>query len=137
MIIDPQDHLIRPFLRSAKVIAVVGLSPKENRPSNEVARYLQQVGYRIVPVNPGQDRILGEPCYPDLAAIPEPVDIVDVFRRAEEVLPIAQQAIAIGAKVLWLQQGIVNEEAARLVEAAGMTCIIDRCIKIEHQRLLS
>jgi predicted CoA-binding protein len=137
MIIDPQDHLIRPFLRSAKVIAVVGLSPKENRPSNEVARYLQQVGYRIVPVNPGQDRILGEPCYPDLAAIPEPVDIVDVFRRAEEVLPIAQQAIAIGAKVLWLQQGIVNEEAARLVEAAGMTCIMDRCIKIEHQRLLS
>ncbi len=137
MIIDPQDHLIRPFLRSAKVIAVVGLSPKENRPSNGVARYLQQVGYRIVPVNPGQDRILGEPCYPDLAAIPEPVDIVDVFRRAEEVLPIAQQAIAIGAKVLWLQQGIVNEEAARLVEAAGMTCIMDRCIKVEHQRLLS
>ncbi|BDD88583.1 CoA-binding protein [Desulfofustis limnaeus] len=137
MIIDPQDHLIRPFLRSAKVIAVVGLSPKENRPSHQVARYLQQAGYRIVPVNPGQDRILGEPCYSELAAIPEPVDIVDVFRRAEEVLPIAQQAIAIGAKVLWLQQGIINENAARLVEAAGMTCIMDRCIKVDHQRLLS
>ncbi len=136
MIVNDNDQQIRSLLRSARVIAVVGLSPKEQRPSNQVARYLLAAGYRVIPVNPGQNEILGQTCYPSLGEIPEPVDIVDVFRNAAEVLPIVTQAVAIGAGAVWLQQGVVNEEAAILVEAAGLYCIMDRCIKIDHQRLL-
>lgn len=113
-------------------IAVVGLSPKTNRPSNQVASYLQQVGYRIIPVNPGQSSILGEQCYPDLQSIPEPVEVVDIFRRADQVEPIVRDAIAIGARVIWMQQGIVNEEAAALAVQAGLTVIMDRCMKVDH-----
>ncbi len=136
MTVNNNDQRISTLLRSARVIAVVGLSPKEQRPSNQVARYLLAAGYRIIPVNPGQSMILGQTCYPDLAEIPEPVDIVDIFRKASEVVPIVDQAAAIGAGAVWLQQGIVSEEAARLAEAAGLVCIMDRCIKIDHQRLL-
>ncbi len=116
-------------------IAMVGLSPKEGRPSNDVARYLIDHGYRIIPVNPGQDEILGLKCYPNLSAIPEPVDLVDVFRRPEHCPPIAEQAMAIGAKAFWLQLGIVNDDAARIASDAGLLVVMDRCLKIEHARL--
>jgi predicted CoA-binding protein len=124
------------LLKSYRNIAVVGLSPKANRPSNEVAAYLIAAGYNVIPVNPGQVEILGRPCYPDLLAIPGPVEIVDIFRRSEEVGPVVDQAIAIGAKVVWMQQGIVNEAAAALARNAGLTVIMDRCVKIDHQSLL-
>ncbi|MEE9465434.1 MAG: CoA-binding protein [Candidatus Neomarinimicrobiota bacterium] len=115
-------------------IAVVGLSPKEERASNEGARYLLDHGYRIIPVNPGQEEILGQQCYPNLAAIDKPVDVVDVFRRPEHCPPIAEEAVAIGAKALWLQLGIVSDEAARIATAGGLLVVMDHCIKIEHEQ---
>ena len=124
---------IKEILGQARSIAVVGFSPKDNRPSNMVGRYLIEAGYRVFPVNPGQSEICGLSCYPNLVAIPEPVDIVDIFRRPEEVLPVVEEAIGIGARVVWMQQGIVNHEAAALAEAAGLTVIMDRCLKVEHQ----
>ncbi len=127
---------IRKILRDSKTIAVVGLSPKPHRPSHQVASYLMEAGYTIIPVNPGQDAILGQTCYPNLRAIPIPVDMVDIFRKQEEVLPIAEDAISIGAKHIWMQEGIVNEEAAAKAEAAGLTVIMDRCTKIDHMNLL-
>ena len=127
---------IRKVLRESKTIAVVGLSPKPNRPSHQVARYLMEVGYTIIPVNPGQDIILGQTCYSNLRDIPTPVDMVDIFRRQEEVVPIVEDAIGIGARFIWMQQGIVNEEAAEKAEAAGLIVIMDRCTKIDHMNLL-
>ncbi|NOQ66105.1 MAG: CoA-binding protein [Desulfobacterales bacterium] len=127
---------IRKVLRESKTIAVVGLSPKPNRPSHQVARYLMEVGYTIIPVNPGQDTILGQTCYPNLRDIPTPVDMVDIFRRQEEVVPIVEDAIGIGARFIWMQQRIVNEEAAEKAEAAGLIVIMDRCTKIDHMNLL-
>lgn len=124
------------ILKSYRNIAVVGLSPKENRPSYQVAAYLLAAGYNIIPVNPGQGEILGRTCYPDLLAVPGPVEIVDIFRCSEEVGAVVEQAIAIGAKVVWMQQGIVNEAAAAKARAAGLTVIMDRCLKIDHQSLL-
>ncbi|UCH62469.1 MAG: CoA-binding protein [Fidelibacterota bacterium] len=115
-------------------IAVVGLSPKVERPSHGVTRYLLAQGYRVIPVNPGYDNILGLKCYPSLGAIPEPVEVVDVFRRAEHAVSVAEEAIAVGAKALWLQLGIVNDEAVRLAEEAGLLAVQNRCIKIEHER---
>ena len=126
---------IQKILSRYHTIAVVGLSPKETRPSHQVALYMQQAGYRIIPVNPGQTEILGEVCYPDLKAIPEPVEIVDIFRRSDQVEPIVRDAIEIGARVIWMQQGIVNQAACQLAEEAGLTVIMDRCMKIEHSRL--
>ena len=133
MQLAPVEILQRIFVES-KSIAVVGLSPKTNRPSNQVALYLQQAGYRIIPVNPGQTEILGEKCYPDLQAIPEPVDVVDIFRRADQVEPVVRDAVAIGTKVVWMQQGIINEEAAKIAEQAGLTVIMDRCMKVDHMQ---
>lgn len=127
---------IEDVLRSSKTIAVVGLSPKEKRPSNMVARYLQEVGYRVIPVNPGQTEILGERCYPSLLAIPEPVDLVDIFRKSEDVLPIVEEAVHIKAKAVWMQQGIVNEGAARLARESGLVVVMDRCVKVDHDVLL-
>ena len=127
---------IRKVLRESKTIAVVGLSPKPNRPSHQVASYLMEAGYTIIPVNPGQDTILGQTCYPNLRDIPTPVDMVDIFRRQEEVVPIVEDAIGIGARFIWMQQGIVNEEAAEKAEAAGLIVIMDRCTKIDHMSLL-
>jgi len=124
------------LLKECRNIAVVGLSPKENRPSNQVARYLIEAGYNIIPVNPGQSDILGKTCYPNLKSIPEQVDIVDIFRRAEDIPPIVDGAIAIGAKVVWMQQGIVNEEAAEAARKAGLTVIMDRCLKVDHMNLV-
>jgi predicted CoA-binding protein len=111
------------------------LSADWYRPSYFAAKYMQEHGFRIIPVNPKYDEILGEKCYPNLKAIPEPVDIVDVFRKPDDCVPIAQDAVAIGAKVLWLQLGVVNEEAARVAEAGGLEVVMDRCVKIEYARL--
>lgn len=129
--------VITALLKECKTIAVVGLSPKEHRPSNEVARYLLDAGYTVIPVNPGQDEILGQKCYPDLAAIPVKVDLVDIFRRAEEVGPVVDAAIAIKAKAVWMQLGIVNEAAAAKARAAGLIVIMDRCTKIDHADLIA
>ena len=126
---------LRRILRDCKTIAVVGLSAEWHRPSFFVAKYLQQHGYSIVPVNPRYAEVLGERCYPSLDAIDVAIDMVDVFRRTDDVLPIAQQAIAIGARCLWQQIGVVNVEAAELARAAGLDAVIDRCVKIEHARL--
>ncbi len=126
---------LRRILKTNHTIAVVGLSADWYRPSYFAAKYMQEHGFRIIPVNPKYDEILGEKCYPNLKAIPEPVDIVDVFRKPDDCAPIAQDAVAIGAKVLWLQLGVVNEEAARIAEAGGLEVVMDRCVKIEYARL--
>ena len=126
---------LRRILASSRTIAVVGLSAESHRPSYFAAKYMQEHGYRIVPVTPRYAEILGERCHASLETIDVPVDIVDVFRRTEEVLPIAAQAIAIGARFLWQQLGIKNAEAARLAEAPGLDAVMDRCVKIEHARL--
>ena len=123
---------IAAILAGSRTIAVVGLSPRPARPSHQVARYLAAAGYRVIPVNPGHAEILGLPCYPDLKAVPEPVDIVDCFRRSDQIQPIAEDAVAIGAKVLWLQLGVVNEAAAAFAAQAGLAVVMDRCIKIDH-----
>ena len=126
---------LRRILRTSRTIAIVGLSAEWHRPSFFAAKYVQEHGYRIVPVNPRYDEILGERCHPSLTTIEIPVDIVDVFRRTEDVMPIAEQAIAIGAKCLWQQIGVRNEAAAALAAAAGLEVVMDRCVKIEHARL--
>ena len=126
---------LRRILREGRTLAVVGLSAEWHRPSFFAAKYMQQHGYRIVPVNPRYEQVLGERCYASLLDIPDPVDIVDVFRRSEDVLPIAEQAVRIGAKCLWQQIGVKNLDAVRLVQAAGLDAVIDRCVKIEHARL--
>ncbi|MCK4838206.1 MAG: CoA-binding protein [Desulfobulbaceae bacterium] len=123
------------LLKKYRNIAIVGLSPKNNRPSNQVAVYLMEAGYNIIPVNPGQQEILGKKCYPDLESIPEPIDIVDIFRRPEDLPPIVESAIKIGAKVVWMQQGIVNEDAAASAKKAGLTVVMDRCLKVDHRNL--
>jgi uncharacterized protein len=125
---------IRKILSTTKTIAIVGLSPRTERPSYFVGSYLKYEGYRVIPVNPTVGEILGERSYPDLLSIPDPVDMVDVFRRPEECVEIARQAVQIGAKTLWLQLRIVNLEAARIAEDAGLNVIMDRCAKIEHGR---
>jgi len=126
---------LRRILRDCRTIAVVGLSAEWHRPSNFVAKYLRQHGYRVIAVNPRYTEVLGERCYQSLADIAEPVDMVDVFRRSEDVLPIALQAIAIGAKCLWQQIGVMNQEADARARAAGLDSVMDRCAKIEHARL--
>ena len=130
-----QDPLvIQRLLREARTIAIVGLSTDPQRASWFVASYLKKEGYRVIPVNPKADRILGEKAYPDLASIPEHVDIVDVFRPAADCLPIAEQAVAIGAGALWLQLRLVNLEAAELAARNGLAVVLDRCVKMEHGR---
>jgi uncharacterized protein len=126
---------LRRILKECHTVAIVGLSDQWHRPSNFVGKYLQQHGYRIIPVNPRYTEVLGERCYADLADIPERVDMVDVFRRTEDVMPFAQGAVRIGAKCLWQQIGVVNREADALVRAAGLGSVMDRCVKIEHARL--
>jgi predicted CoA-binding protein len=126
---------LRRILRSARTIAVVGLSAEWHRPSYFAAKYMQQHGYRVIPVNPRYPEVLGERCYPSLSDIPEPIDLVDVFRRTEDVLPIAREAIERGARVLWQQIGVCNLEADRVARAAGLDSVMDRCVKIEHARI--
>jgi predicted CoA-binding protein len=126
---------LRRILAESHVIAVVGLSADWFRPSYFAAKYMQEHRYRIIPVNPRYETILGEKCYQSLRDIPEKVDIVDCFRKSEDIEPIARDAVAIGAKVLWQQLGVKNLEAVRIAEAAGLDAVIDRCVKIEHARL--
>lgn len=131
-----EDEQIKKLLQEAKVIAVVGLSPKEDRPSNAVAKYLKEKSYKIVPVNPGHDEILGEKSYSSLSEIPFPVDIVDIFRKSSEVVPVVEEAVKLKPKCIWLQLGIVNDDAKKISEENGIFFVQDKCIKIEHQRLI-
>ena len=126
---------LRRILQENHVVASVGLSPNWYRPSFFAAKYLQEHGYRIIPVNPRCDEVLGEKCYPSLLEIPEKVDVVQIFQRPERVMPFVEDAIKIGAKVVWIQLGIVNEKAAARAREAGLEVVMDRCMKIEHARL--
>jgi predicted CoA-binding protein len=134
--IEINNMTIETLLKSYKTIAVVGLSADSGRASNRVASYMQSAGYRIVPVRPDGDEILGEKVYHSLDDIPFPVEIVDVFRRSETVVPVAKEAVRIGAKVFWLQEGITNEEAETLCRDAGLEVISDRCILKEHLKVV-
>jgi len=138
--LDTMNNLaeIEKVLRQIRTIAVIGLSPKENRPSNMVGRYLKDVGYTIFPVNPGQEEILGEKCYPSVDEIKESIDVVDIFRRAEDVLPIVEEVLRLPVlpQVIWMQLGIVNEKAAALARSKGLLVVMDRCIKVDHQNML-
>lgn len=125
------EAVIADLVRQSKVIAVVGLSPDPSRPSNDVARYLQTHGYRIIPVNPAESELLGEKCYASLSDIPFAVDIVDVFRRPEFVPAIAEEAVTIGAGSLWLQLGVISQEGAEIAERGGLKVVMDRCLKVE------
>ncbi len=123
------------ILESYRVVAIVGLSPNEERDSFRVAKYLKEHGYKIIPVNPMAPEVLGQKCYPDLASVPENVEIVDIFRRASDVPPIVEQAIKIGAKAVWMQEGIINEDAALMARQAGMAVVMDRCIRKVHEEM--
>jgi len=131
----PSDDELRSILGAAHTIAVVGLSSKPMRPSHEVASYLQEKGYRIVPVNPNETEVLGERAFASLVDVDVPVDAVDVFRRAEHTPEVARQAVQIGAKVLWLQEGIVNEEAFRIATEGGLDVVMGACMMREHERV--
>jgi uncharacterized protein len=126
---------IAELLTSARTIAVVGLSSRRSRPSYSVSEYMQSAGYRIIPVNPLESEVLGEKAYPDLDSVPEPVDIVDVFRRSDFVPEVVEAAIRIGAKAVWMQEGVVHDEAAERARAAGLTVVMDRCILKEHRKM--
>ena len=126
---------IAEILRVCRTIAVAGLSAKRYRPSYGVAEYMQRAGYRIIPVNPHETEILGEKCYPDVESVPEPIDIVDIFRRSEYVPEIVEAAIRKGAKVVWMQEGVIHEEAARRAQEASLEVVMDRCILKDHRRL--
>jgi predicted CoA-binding protein len=134
--ISTQPEAIRSLLQQARTIAVVGISAKPDRPSHEVAHYLQRAGYTIIPVNPAYDEVLGLKCYPSLHEVPGKIDIVDVFRKPAEVMPVVAEAIAVGAACVWLQLGVVAPEAAARAAAAGLKVVSDRCTKIEHRRLV-
>ncbi len=127
---------LREILKSVRVIAVVGLSPKSNRPSNMVARYLIDAGYTVIPVNPGQEEILGLKCYASLDDVPGKVDLVDIFRRPEDVGPIVESAVSKDIKYIWMQLGIINDEAAAFARQHDCEIVMDRCIKIDHQNLM-
>jgi hypothetical protein len=127
---------IQKLLANAKVIAVVGYSDKPYRTSYRIGQYLRSAGYKVYPVNPTVAEIDGEPSYPDLAAIPDPIDIVDVFRRSEYLSAIVDEAIAVGAKAIWAQLGVVDHNAAQRAEAAGLKVVMDRCIMVDHEQLL-
>jgi len=127
---------LRRVLMQSRTLAVVGLSANWYRPSYFAAKYMQDHGYRIIPVNPNYDEVLGQRCYPTLAEVPEPVDLVDCFRQPDEMVALATEAVAIGAKVLWMQLGIRNGEAATIAGDAGLDVVMDRCVKIEHARIM-
>lgn len=129
------DRDLRNILGSAKTIAVVGISPKEESPSNMVAKYLLGQGFKVIGVNPKCDEVLGAKCYPDLKAIPEHVDVVDIFRKPDAILGIVEEAIEIGAGTVWMQLGLEHKEAAQLARRAGLNVVMNKCTKIEHSRL--
>jgi len=128
-------NALRRILKESRVLAVVGLSAQWHRPSYFAAKYMLEHGYRVIPVNPQYPEVLGQKCYASLREIPEKVDLVDVFRKTADVLPVARDAVAIGARVFWQQLGVKNQEADALARAAGLDTVMDRCVKIEHARL--
>jgi hypothetical protein len=132
---DPTSEVARRILESYTTFAVVGCSSRPSRPSHGVARFLQSKGYRVIPVNPNETEVLGERAYPDLHAIPGPVEVVDIFRRSEQAGAHVDEAIAVGAKAVWLQLGVIDEDAAERARAAGFDVVMDRCPAIEHPRL--
>jgi predicted CoA-binding protein len=132
---NPSDATIQAVLATPKTVAVVGCSPSPERDSHRIARLLQARGHRVIPVNPGHQEILGETCYASLRDIPEHVDMVDIFRRSEQVAPIVDEAIAVGAKIVWMQLGVIDEQAAAKAQNAGLTVVMDRCPAIEYRRL--
>lgn len=132
---DPPLDVIEKHLRSARNIAVVGASSKPHRPSNGIFRYLLNAGYRVFPVNPNETEVHGHVAYPTLESVPEPIDLVDVFRRSDQTPSIASSAVAVGARMLWLQQGVRNEQAAQIAQDAGLTVVMDRCIAVAHSQL--
>ena len=123
------------ILNQYRTVAIVGASPNPERPSYRVASYLMEHGYQVIPVNPNAPVILGNTSYPDLSSIPEKVEVVDIFRKSEEVMPIVEEAIKIRAKVVWMQEGVINEEAAAKARGAGLLVVMDKCMLKEHQRL--
>jgi predicted CoA-binding protein len=135
-IMEPREIKEKEILEQSKIIAIVGLSPEKEKPSNIVANYLITHGFRIIPVNPGYDEILGQKSYKTLSDIPEKIDIVDIFMRSEKVLPVVEEAIKLKPRAIWLQLSIINEEAKKLVEDNGITFFMNVCIKQEHTRLL-
>jgi hypothetical protein len=126
---------IADILKSYRTVAVVGLSPKPDRPSHQVAKYLQEHGYRVVPVRPGCSEILGEKCYDTLRDVPFPVEVVDIFRSVDAIPAIVGEAIAVGAKVVWMQLGLAEPDSAKKARAAGLKVVMDRCLKIEHAQM--
>jgi predicted CoA-binding protein len=130
------DESLREILLSAKTIASVGLSSNQGKESFWIASYLKEQGYRVIPVNPTADEILGEKAYPDLQSVPEKIDVVQVFRKPEDVPPVVDDAIQVGAKVVWMQEGIVNYEAAQKAEEAGLQVVMDACMRSTHRRLM-
>jgi predicted CoA-binding protein len=132
---NPPDEAIRAVLATPQTVAVVGCSPNPERDSHRIAKLLQSRGHRMIPVNPGHRSILGETCYASLRDIPEQVDMVDIFRRSEEVTPIVDEAIEVGARIVWMQLGVIDERAAAVAQAAGLTVVMDRCPAIEYRRL--
>ena len=134
---NPSDDEIRALLARSKTVAVVGLSPNAARPSHRIAKRLQEWGYRVIPVRPAVSEVLGELAYARLSDIPDRVDLVDVFRAADEIGPIVDECIALGLPAIWIQQGIVNEPAAERASAAGMTVVMDRCIAVDRRRLVA
>lgn len=134
--ISTQPEAIRSLLQQARTIAVVGISAKPDRPSHEVAHYLQRAGYTIIPVNPAYEEVLGQKCYPSLHDVPGKIDLVDVFRKPAEVMAVVDEAIAVGAGSVWLQLGVIAPDAADKAAAAGLKVVSDRCTKIEHRRLV-
>jgi len=131
------DQTMKEILQSAKTIASVGLSSNPEKESYGVGEYLKKQGYRLIPVNPTADEILGEKSYPDLESVPEKIDVVQVFRKPEDVPPVVESAIQVGAKVVWMQEGIVNEAAAQSARAAGLEVVMDACMRETHQRLIA
>ena len=130
------DGELKQILMTVKTVASVGASSNPEKPSHSIFQYLLQHGYEMIPVNPGTPEIQGQKTYPDLAAIPKKIDVVQVFRKSEDVPPVVDQAIAVGAKIVWMQEGVVNEEAAAKAEAAGLKVVMDRCMRATHRRLL-
>ncbi len=132
---NPSDETIREVLSVPRTIAVVGCSPNPDRDSHRIAMLLQRKGHRVIPVNPGQREILGEKCYGSLEEIPETIEMVDIFRRSEEVAPIVEQAVKVGARIVWMQLGVIDERAAAKAQQAGLIVVMDRCPAIEYRRL--
>lgn len=131
------ESVIAAILEQSRVIAVVGLSSRDWRPSHQIAKYLQEAGYRIIPVNPNETEVLGEKAYATLEEVPVPIDTVNVFRRSEYVLPVVESAIRVGAKAVWMQEGVMDQEAARKADEAGLRVVMDRCIFKEHRQWIA